>query len=189
MHWLLEQARMSAKYQFTKFGRLTGRDFNDGAKIILRLLFLTRRSILERKGQRGLSNREKLCECLLFDSGCTGWQSTPLVNINLPNWRKKGKMSYIWFWVHWLPEHVPISARYQFTEYGVPTARDPSERAKIILKLPFLTRRRVSIKIQRALHHKKNWWKWLMFEFGCTGWQSTAQNLVILDLPNLFDWL
>ena len=43
--------------------------------------------------------------------------------------------------MHWLPEHAPTSAKYQLTEYGLPTARDSTERAKSILKLHFLTRR------------------------------------------------
>ena len=56
---------MSAKYQFTKFGRLTGRDFNDGAKIILRLLFLTRRSILEKKAREDCQT-EKNCANVFY---------------------------------------------------------------------------------------------------------------------------
>ena len=57
-----------------------------GAKIILKLLILTWRPAL-RKNQGGPSNREKLRECFILDSGCTGWQNTPqnLLNINLPN--------------------------------------------------------------------------------------------------------
>ena len=57
-----------------------------GAKIILKLLNLTWRPAL-RKNQGGPSNREKLRECFILDSGCTGWQNTPqnLLNINLPN--------------------------------------------------------------------------------------------------------
>ena len=43
--------------------------------------------------------------------------------------------------MYWLPEHAPTSAKYQLTEYGLPTARDPTERSKSILKLHFLTRR------------------------------------------------
>ena len=43
-------------------------------------------------------------------------------------------------------EHAPTSAKYQITEYGLPTARDPSERAKFILKLHFINRTRFLIK-------------------------------------------
>ena len=41
-----------AKYQFTKFGRLTARNLGDVTKIILNLLFLTERLVL-RKKQKG----------------------------------------------------------------------------------------------------------------------------------------
>ena len=72
VHWLAEHAQNSVKYRFTKFGRLTGRDPSEGAKIILNLPFLTWRRVL-RKKQGGLLNREKLRGCLIFDSGCAGW--------------------------------------------------------------------------------------------------------------------
>ena len=100
VHWLREHSPTSGKYQFTKNGRLA-RDPKEGAKIILKFLFVTWKWAFQKKAK---SNTER---------------------------RKKAKKSYIWFWVHWLPEHAPTSAKYQFTEYGLPTARDPSERAKI----------------------------------------------------------
>ena len=56
---LAEHAPKSAKYQFTKFGRLAERNFSEGAKTILKLLFPTRRRVL-RRSQRALANREKL---------------------------------------------------------------------------------------------------------------------------------
>ena len=115
VHWLREHSPTSGKYQFTKNGRLA-RDPKEGAKIILKFLFVTWKWAFQKKAK---SNTER---------------------------RKKAKKSYIWFWVHWLPEHAPTSAKYQFTEYGLPTARDPSERAKFILKLHFLNRRRFLIK-------------------------------------------
>ena len=34
VYWLEEHASKSGQYRFTKFGRLTGRDPNEGAKII-----------------------------------------------------------------------------------------------------------------------------------------------------------
>ena len=76
----------SVQYPFTKFGRMNATDPKKGAKIILKLLILTWRPAL-RKNQGGPSNREKLRECFILDSGCTGWQNTPqnLLNINLPN--------------------------------------------------------------------------------------------------------
>ena len=76
MHWFVEHAPQSGKCRLTKFRRLTGRDLKEGAKIILKLLILTRRPVL-RKNQGGLSNREKLREWLIFDSGSTGWHGTP----------------------------------------------------------------------------------------------------------------
>ena len=197
-----------------------------GAKIILKLLILTWRPAL-RKNQGGPSNREKLRECFILDSGCTGWQNTPqnLLNINLPNlvgWlqetlrkeqklfrsdtfqldgkflkkkqstikrRKTAKMPYIWFWVHWLAEHAPNSDQYQFTKLGLLAATDPKEGTKITWKLIFLIGRGVLIKIQRALFNTKNGRKWLIFDSGCTGWQSMLRNPLIIDLPNLFGWL
>ena len=76
----------SVKYRSTKFGRLTGRDPKEGAKIILQLLFLARRRVLV-KNKRALSHSEHWRKWFVFDSGCTGWQSRPpnLVNIDLPN--------------------------------------------------------------------------------------------------------
>ena len=86
VHWLAEHAPKSVKYRFTKLAWLTPRDTKKGAKIIFRLPFLTWRWVL-RKNQRRLLKREKLRECLIFDSRYTGWQSMPqnLFNINLPN--------------------------------------------------------------------------------------------------------
>ena len=76
-------------------------DPKKGAKIILKLLIVTWRPAL-RKNQGGPSNREKLRECFILDSGCTGWQNTPqnLLNINLPNlvgWLQKTLKSKIYF--------------------------------------------------------------------------------------------
>ena len=88
LHWLTEHAPKSVKYRFTKFGRLTLRDHKEGAKIILKLFFLTSRRVLI-KNQRALSNTEKLV-----------------------------KMAYIWFWLHWLAEHAPKYVKYRFTKLG-----------------------------------------------------------------------
>ena len=70
----------STNHQFTKFSQLTARDPSEGAKHFLHLLFLTQRPIL-RKIQGGLSNKEKPCECILFDTVCIGWQSMPQIYI------------------------------------------------------------------------------------------------------------
>ena len=92
VHWLAEHTPKSGQYKFAKSCRLTGRDPKEGTIIVLKLLILTWRPVLGKK-VGGLSNREKLRESLIFDSGCTGWQSTPqnLVNINLPIWAADSK--------------------------------------------------------------------------------------------------
>ena len=97
-------------------------------------------------------------------------------------------MSYIWFWVQWLAEHVPTSAKYQFTDFGWLTPRDPSEGANIILQLLFLTRMPILKKI-KELSNREKLRECLIFDFGCSGWQSTPQNLLNIDLPNLVGWL
>ena len=50
---------------------LFGRDPRAGEKIIFKLLFVNQRRVL-RTNQGGLSNREKLRECLIFNYRCTG---------------------------------------------------------------------------------------------------------------------
>ena len=97
VHWLAERTPKSGQYKFTNSCRLTGGDTKEGAKIVLKLLILTWRPVLGKK-VGGLSNREKLRESLIFDSGRTGWQSTPqnlanisLLNINLPIWSADSK--------------------------------------------------------------------------------------------------
>ena len=72
MHWLEEHGPKSGNYWFTKFIWLTVRDHRKGAKIILKLLFLSRRQVLIRK-QRALSNKENLRKLVVFYSGCTDW--------------------------------------------------------------------------------------------------------------------
>ena len=66
------------EYRFIKFGRLTGSDPKDVAKIIFQLLFSTLRRVLI-KDQRLLPNEEHWWKCLIFDSGCTGWKSIPKI--------------------------------------------------------------------------------------------------------------
>ena len=80
MQCLAKHAPNSTKNQFTKFGPRTARDPKEGDT-------LSNSKANFKKKPRGLSNREKLRECLIFDSGCTGWQSDPQnqLNISLPN--------------------------------------------------------------------------------------------------------
>ena len=104
---------------------MTGRDPRAGAKIVFKLLIVTQRRVLK-TNQGGLSNKEKLRKCLIFNYGYTGWQSTPQnqLSINLPNlvtdWKK------------------------------------PYGRSKIVLKLLFLTPRRLLTKNQRSLSNREN---------------------------------
>ena len=93
---------------------------------------------------------------------------------------KWAKMTYILFWVHWLAGHALKLVKHRSTKFGRLTRRDHREGAKIILQVLFLTRRRVTIKNQTALPHREHWRKWLIFDSGCTGWQSTPPRYVIM---------
>ena len=160
VRWFAEHASTSAKYQFTKFGRMTARDPKEGVKIILNFFFLTRKRVFRKKPKSTMKRR------------------------------KRAKIFYIWFWVHWLPDHAPKSGKYQFAKFVWLTGRESKEVAKIILRLLFLSQRPpVLIKNQRELPHRGQWRQWLIFDFGHTGWQSTPQNLVNIDSPNFFGWL
>ena len=57
VHCLAEHVPKPVKYRFSKFGRLNVRDHREGAKYILKFLFLSLRRVL-RKHQRALSNTE-----------------------------------------------------------------------------------------------------------------------------------
>ena len=59
VHQFAEHATKSVKNQFTKLGRMTLTDSNKKAKIILKLLILSRRTVL-RRNQGGPSNKENL---------------------------------------------------------------------------------------------------------------------------------
>ena len=61
-------------------------------------------------------------------------------------------MSYIWIWVHWLPEHTTLIWIYLIW-YRL-TVRDSRERAKIILKL-FFSGRLTTVK--EDYQTKENW--------------------------------
>ena len=53
VHWLAVHIPELVKYQFTKFGWLTLDNIREGAKIILKFLFLTPKQVL-RKNQRAI---------------------------------------------------------------------------------------------------------------------------------------
>ena len=106
-----------------------------------------------------------------------------LLNLHSLTWRqekikrKTAQISYIWFRVHWLPEHAPKSAQYLFTKLDRLTETDPKEGAKIILKFFFLSQKKVIRKEQTTLWKEEKNSIPSIYHFGCTGWQSTPQNL------------
>ena len=71
---------------YTKLRHLTEGAIKEGATSILKLPYLNQRYVL-RKNQKALSSRKKLRKFLKFDSGCTGWQRKPKIQlkINIPN--------------------------------------------------------------------------------------------------------
>ena len=178
MHWLAEHAPKYAKYQLTKLGPLTVRDPNEGAKIILKLFFLTQLSncffltlteqVFKKQNKTKKTTKNKTKKQKTKNKKKQKQRA-------LSNREKIVKISYFWFWVHWLKEHAPNSAKYQFIKFGRMTVKYPKKGAKIILKLLFLSRRRVLKKKQRELSNRENWQKWLTFDSGCTGWDSTPK--------------
>ena len=99
--------------------------------------------------------------------------------------RKRAKVSFMWFWVFWLVEHAPKSVKHQFNKLGWLTTTDPKKVGKLILKWLFLTRSPALTMKQRALWAEEKEQKCLIFDFGCTVWQSTPQNLFKINLRNL----
>ena len=79
VHWLAEHTPKSSKYQFIKLAGLTVRNPREGAKIILKLLFLTSMADFNKKPKSTIQHR------------------------------KWAKMTYIRFWVRWLAEHASKS--------------------------------------------------------------------------------
>ena len=73
MQCLAKHAPKSTKYQFTKFGPRTARDPKEGVT-------LSNSKANFKKKPRGLSNREKLRECLVFDSGALVGRARPKIN-------------------------------------------------------------------------------------------------------------
>ena len=143
VHQFAEHATKSVKNQFTKLGRMTLTDSNKKAKIILKLLILSRTTVL-RRNQGGPSNKENLWEFHVFDSGCTDWQSTPqnLLNIKLPNL------------VGCLQEML-------------------WKEQKNILKFFFLSRKQVIRKKTNKAMKRRKRAECQICDFRCTGWLST----------------
>ena len=85
-----------------------------------------------------------------------------------------------------MAEHTLKSVKYRFKKLSQLTERDPREGAKIVLKLLYLTLRRLLTKNQRALSNRENCRKWFMFDSGCTHCGSMPQNLLNIDLVIFF---
>ena len=57
--WLAEHAPKSTQYECNKFGRLTTKNIREGQKIIMKLLFLTRKQIFRKKKTNSTIERRK----------------------------------------------------------------------------------------------------------------------------------
>ena len=72
MYCLAEHTPKSAEGQYTKFCRLIARNFREGAKIILKLLFLIQRLNLGKKLKSTYQIDKNCQKSLKFDYGSTG---------------------------------------------------------------------------------------------------------------------
>ena len=82
-------------------------------------------------------------------------------------------MSYNRFWVLWLAEHAPKSTQYQFNKFDCLTPKKNRERAKIILRLLFLTRKQIFKKETKSTIYERK-----------TAKMNTRQNLLNIKLSN-----
>ena len=113
-------------------------------------------------------------------------------NSSTPQWTV-AKMTYIWFWVHWLAEHTPKSGQYKFTNSCRLTGGDTKEGAKIVLKLLILTWRPVLGKIGRTIKQGKTarkpyiwfWAHWLEEHAP----KSDKYQFAKYQFANLVGWL
>ena len=156
------------------------RDPKEGAKIIYRLHFLTQRPVLRKKKEH--YEKKKKSKQATFSNSKASFNKKP--SSSTQQWIV-AKMTHIWFWVHWLAEHTPKSGQYKFTKSCRLTGKDPKKGAKIVLKLLILTWRPVLGKKVGGLSNREKLRESLIFDSGCTGWQSTPQNLVSINLPNI----
>lgn len=159
MHCFVNHAQISVLDQFTKFYRLTSGAIREGVKIVLEFSYLTRRQVFTKP--KTPSKTEK----------------------------KLSKSFRIWFLVHCLAEHTQKSVQDKYTKHCCLNSKAIREGAKIILKLPFLTWRRLLRKSQRALSHREKTEKLSKFVSGCTVWQCTLHNILNINLPNCISWL
>ena len=100
-----------------------------------------------------------------------------------------------------MAEHAPKSAKNHFNKLRQPTVGALGKGTKIlkllflnqrpvlISQLPYLTRRWVLIKNQRALLKGENLLNWLEVDSGWNGWQRTLQNLLMMYIPKLDGWI
>ena len=139
VRWLPGHTPASAKYQFTKFDSLTVRDPIEQDKSYFGEFLLNTKINFKKNPRRTVKQR------------------------------KTARMPFIWLRVYWLAGHALKSVKYKFVKFDQPTASDPKEGAKIILRLLFLTRRRVLIKNQTVLPHREHWRILVIFDTGCIG--------------------
>ena len=85
VQWLVGHAPKSVQYKFTKLGRLTATHPKEGAKIILKILFLTRRPVF-RKKQRALWIEKKSENVLYFILSVLASRARPKICYTLTNW-------------------------------------------------------------------------------------------------------
>ena len=90
-----------------------------------------------------------------------------------------------------MAETAPKSVKYQFTKLARLTPRNSKKGAKLILTFFFLLSFFFFLWEKHKEHYgtKKKEPKCLIFDFGWTGWQSTPQHLLNINLPNLVDRL
>ena len=78
VHWLAEHSAKSGEYRFTRFDRLTGRDPNEGTKIIQKLLFLTQGPVL-RKNKKHYDEKKKSENVLYLILGALVGRARPKI--------------------------------------------------------------------------------------------------------------
>ena len=71
--------------------------------------------------------------------------------------------------MHWLAEHAQNKLKINISNF-VGSLKEPLRKEqKTILNLPYLTRKPVLLKSQRAFFYRKNL-KLFKHDSGCTGW-------------------
>ena len=152
-------ALTSANYQFTKFGHLSARDPSEGAKIILQLLFLTRRPIL-RKPKKNWQTEKNCVNVSYFILGALFVEQAPksvkciLTKFGLLTGKDSSK-------------GVNIILQFTLSSSGGEILR----------------------KNQWGLLKREKLHECFIFDSGCHSWESISLNLFNINLPNLVGWL